>query len=310
MAAIDLSGVRLARAAEQIAKAPGARTRARHETRVATRATALAAQVERLLRAYGLQLFYDHRRSLLRGKVPVRKRLTRAELEREMLDLLTRFGLAQSRDAANSVGEWEFTPTLWREVEASRRTKVVLLIEETDTMVRESLQRLIGEATREVPRPTQAEVARRIARTWFGGTTSEAVRRGSAEERRSTADWRRGKPAPGVTPDFQESIFSFERASTIARTELAASENVGIVAGLTAAGFKTASWSARPFDGRSGKRAHHRLNGETIEIEAITEKDVSRYFTTPLGNRMPYPGWHGGPVADLANCRCFLVGRA
>lgn len=309
-AALDLRlELHAARRAEVLAKGAGDRKRAHAQKRVATRATALAVQVERLLRTYGLQRYREEKRRLLRGRAAFAKQLTRADLERELLDVLRRFGLAQMTDAGKRTGrgDFEIVPELWNEVQSARQTKVVLLIEETDAKIRESLDAIVGDALNETPRPTSSEIGRRIARSWFGPTLKTNPGRGTRAEDRMTADWRR-RETGGLRPGEQEYLFSFDRAATIARTELASAENAGIVAGVQAAGFPRLRWNAAPDDGRSGRRRHYEMRGETVFVEAIVENDESGWFILPSGIRTPYPQWPGLPASEMVNCRCFGTG--
>lgn len=283
----------------QLAKAAGDRRRVEHQRRVATRANGLAVRIERLLRAYGLQRFAEIRRRLSRPRFGIRKQnLTRADLEQELLDVLRRFGLAQMTDAGKRTGQggFEIVPEIWNEVQDTRQTKVSLLIEETDQQIRDSLDRIVGDALNETPRPTAAEVGRRIARSWFGPSTSSIPRRGEASE------------AAAIE---QERLFSFDRAATIARTELAQAENAGIVQGLVAAGFVTAGWNAQRDPERSGERAHYLMNDHApIQVEAIVTMDESGWFELPSGILTPYPQWSGLPAGESVNCGCFLTGRS
>lgn len=282
---------------------------------VQTRSTAFATQIERLLREYGLQVYNSERRRLLRGKMPVKlkKRLTRKELETQLQDLMTRFGVAQMNDAGGraSAGSFSVTPQLLAEIAQEKQQKVKLLIDGTDSKIRQSLKDIFTQASREVPKPTQAEIGRRIARSWFGPTTRENPGRATRAENRMTADWRRVGDfgQPGTRPGEQEHLFSFTRAATIARTELAQIESNGIIKGLIAAGFTKVAWTARVNDGRSATRMHYKMNKHPpIPIEAIVNKVKAQWFQLPSGIFAPYPNWIGLPAGETVNCRCFPTG--
>lgn len=280
------------------------------QRQVETRANGLAAQVERLLRAYGKQVLRQQERKLRRGQVKLVKSLTRKQLERQLFDVLMRYGLAQVKQAGRTAGHagFEVTPQLLQQLAQDKQNKVKLLIGETEDKIRRSLKEIQRQALSETPRPSHTEIGRRIARSWFGRTLRENPGRGTRAEERLTADWRRGQTG-GPRPGEQEYLFSFDRAATIARTELAQTENLGIVQGIIDAGFARVEWVARPNDGRSGDRRHYMMNNHApIEVEAIIEDDRENWFTLPSGVRAPYPNWTGLPAGETVNCRCFAQG--
>lgn len=255
-----------------------------HANAVEARSRAFALGIERLLRAYGRTLYDQQLRASRRLRLSFSKGLTRKQLEAELRDLFERFGLAQMADGGRrATGEFEIHPTLLRDIVRDKEIKVRLIIRETERATRESLRRILTDALGEEPRPTQGDVARRIARQWFGPA------------RKSTAG--------GVE---QERLFSFERARTIARTELAQSENAGIVQGLVAAQVELVRWTAQTNDGKSGPREHWKMNDHPpIEVAAMTENDESGWFKLPSGIRTPYPQWSGLPAGETISCRCF-----
>lgn len=199
----------------------------------------------------------------------------------ELLALMERYGIRQFVDAGKTAatgagGRWALKPKVKDEFLAQLAHKVQLIVGETRDQVNDSLRSLLRESLDEEPRPSTEEIARRIARQWHG-------------------------PAEG-----RESLFSFERAELIARTELAQAENAGIAEGFAQSGVERVAWLAST-DGKSGDRHHERMNGKTITVEAMRGDDESKWFLTPLGNRMPWPAWSGAPVGEIARCRCTLV---
>ena len=256
-----------------------------HGRAVATRGRALALHIERLLREYGKTIYDREMRALRQRKTGFSKRLTRTQLEAELLDVLQRFGLAQMADAGErAAGAFEIQPRLFREVMDAKEIKVRLLVEETEAKTRESLRQIITEALEESPRPSQGDVARRIARQWFGPA----------------------RKTIGENAEEQERLFSFRRAAAIARTELAGAENVGITMGLQAAGVDLVEWVAQPDDGKSGKRRHYEMNDHPpVKLEAIVAQDRTGWFELPSGIRTPHPQWAGLPAGETINCRCF-----
>jgi hypothetical protein len=89
--------------------------------------------------------------------------------------------------------------------------------------------------------------------------------------------------------------FSPERAALIAQTELAQSENTGIYEGYKEVGIEEIEWLAHR-DGRSGDRHHEKMHKVRVR--------VGEYFTTPLGNKLRYPGDPMGPIKETISCRC------
>lgn len=208
--------------------------------------------------------------------------------EEELRALLLRFGLRQASDSATKTAEsLGVTALIPRSIEADAlarkpvKIKIFQLLvdsleehalnitKETKRLVRDDVRRTLDIALNEPRVPGSAEIARRIARTIFSSTD--------------------GKEAYA---------FSFERANLIARTELVQVENTGINAGMEIAGVKRIEWLAYT-DGLSGDRHHERMDGKTIAL--------GDYFTTPLGNRVRYPGDPSAPIEETANCRCTIV---
>lgn len=208
--------------------------------------------------------------------------------EEELRKLLLRFGLRRARDAAEQQGE-EFGLSVLiprtLETEALQRKPVSIKVfqplvdgieaqaaaisEETKRIIRADVKRTLDIALREERQPSNAALARRIARTVFTGEDGKG-----------------------------SYAFSFERANLIARTEMVQVENTGIVTGMAIAGVDRIEWLAYT-DGKSGDRHHERMDGVVI--------NVGEYFTTPLGNRVRYPGDPAAPIAETANCRCTIA---
>jgi len=311
-----------------ITKAAISRTRWRDRTRAAVdaRARAMAPQMQRLLMRVGAREL-ERTLHVRRGTVALAKgsesgassRETEQSaryfdaadpLEVELLELLMRYGVRQFSEAADSAaaatgGTWRLPPSLMGDIAEEKQNKVILIMESTTWEVREAIKRLVVEAERESPRPSSSELARRIARTWFGPPSDISPGRGTAEEARVTADWRRTQR--DIEGGSRESLFSFERSYVIARTELQQVEVAGAARGYTDSGVEVVGWLAFPNDGRSGRREHWRMNGETITVAAMNGKDSSQWFELPSGIRCPYPGWIGLPASDAVSCRCGLA---
>ena len=232
--------------------------------------------------------------------------------EEEMYRLLVRYGMLAYDDggkrASKSAGaKWSAPPGILAEMAATKGNKVVLLIKDTEDEVRRALDALMAQSATEYPRPSVKEVARRIARQWFGPEAIGEIGRGTEREAQMTADWRR--TTEQIEGGGREHLFSFERAYTIARTETAQAENLGIKQGYTDAGVDKVKWLAYPDDGRSGKRMHWKMNKHPpIDVvDMNNESDSSGWFTLPSGWKTPYPNWMGLPAGETVNCRCTIV---
>lgn len=287
-----------------------ARFRNTANNKVGSAATPFARQLRAILRRWG---HAEIRRLMRGGDLAVRKAARDGDLEAELEALMIRFGVKQFADAAergaNAVGaSWDTTPEILAEVIRDKQQKVVLLADETRALARESVRNIVGQAVLEVPRPTAAELGRRLARSWFGPPRradgpGDRLGRDGELEGNLTADWRRDTPEPGtLRPGEHEYLFSFDRAATIARTELSQVENAGTARGLSDAGVEKVKWNSPGNDGRSGKRRHYLMNRhKPITVVAMNGSDRSKWFKLPSGSRAPYPNWIGLPASDAVN---------
>lgn len=208
--------------------------------------------------------------------------------EEELRALLLRFGLRRAADAAKAqakeLGADILIPrSLETDALAGKPVKIQVfqslvdgieaqagaISEETKAIIRREVKQTLDIALREGKQPSTQDIARRLARTIFTGKDGKG-----------------------------SYAFSFERANLIARTELVQVENTGIVTGMQMVGVERIEWLAYT-DGKSGDRHHERMDGKTIA--------VGEYFTTPLGNKLRYPGDPMAPIAETANCRCTVA---
>jgi hypothetical protein len=213
-----------------------------------------------------------------------------ADAEKELAELLSRFSVAQAKDASVRTGVTpgikqvadprrlerqfagkEFKLKIFTVMDRWSTTHAKKISKETRRMVKESIMRVLQDASKEKPLPSAGEMARRI-RTQFHGR----------DETKRVYAW------------------SPERAALIARTELTQAENTGAYEGYKALDEVSdrkirVRWLAKR-DGRSGDRHHERMHGKEVS--------VGKKFTTPLGNKMRYPGDPTAPIEELANCRC------
>ena len=246
-----------------------------------TRAKAMAKDIEKWLGSFGDRLMRDAI-SEMRGKpVPVSKANLTKEQQR-VLDIITRHGLRQMRDAG---GEWMDGYVIpGRRVEAFIREKEILvqgLSKDIEREFRKSLAGAMSVWMAEIPRPSMGSIARRIRENFF-------IKPDKVTGERLT-------PIPGGQ-GLVRTIHG--RAELIARTEMATARNTGHMQGMEAAGIKYKEWVAVTSDRKSGKvRRHYDMDGVRVP--------VGQDFTLPDGTKMPAPGI--GPIHQIANCRCTVV---
>lgn len=239
--------------------------------RVDARASPFARALEQWLLRYAR---IEAARAMREANV-VRKADDDAEMERELRDLIRRFGMRQVADAARGAGA---PPQLVDDALAGKPVKIkwfyeyaghvertaTRIIGTTKTQVREAVRGIVREGREEGSAP--GEIARRV-RTQLHG------------------------------PDAAGRIHAFspERAALIARTELVQAENAGIMAGYEATGVQEIEWLSYQ-DGRSGERHHERMNGKRVKL--------GEEFELPSGAKLRYPGDMRAPIGETANCRC------
>jgi hypothetical protein len=224
-------------------------------------------------------------------------------LSGRLAELVTRFGVAQAVDGAEGAirqvlpAATTARPSILGERQNRRREHVPGLPEDEDVILppgvfddertlpdlantfyrraesveietRQEVYRLIRqtieEAQRETPLPSSSTIARRIRDRMSG-----------------------------------LSAHSWERAFTIARTELGIAENTGIVEGYKATGVEALEWIAVTTDRRSGARKHWEMDGVIVPI--------GESFRLPSGVRVRYPLDPLGPVGEVINCRCSVA---
>ena len=186
-----------------------------------------------------------------------------------LLALIERFGVRQYHDSANRAevliaGFGSARPgILGRELPdvAAMQARAGSVAIDTRAEIYRMIQQIIADAQFEDPTPSNTVIARRI-RNAVSGLSS----------------------------------FSFERAYTIARTEMGIAENTGAVAGYKALGVDKIEWIAVTTDRRSGERRHWEMDGAQISI--------GDKFTLPSGARLSHPLDPFGPVGEIVNCRC------
>jgi hypothetical protein len=220
--------------------------------------------------------------------------------EKELLDLLVKFGLRQvsaagSRTAADLDGEWLLAPNLVASVIREKEILVQRLMADVREQVRGSIRQIMLDAERERPKPSVGEIARRI-RTQFHGS-------GGGYARGPLADVTEAEF--GILPtEIQRTygkplyVFSPERAALIARTESAQNESKGIFEGMKASGIEQIEWLSSG-SSNHGNRRHDLMNGKIVS--------VGEYFKTPLGHRMRYPCDPKAPISETANCGCTFA---
>lgn len=284
----------------------------RHNMQVASRARPLSAAILRWMRKVAQERHRQAVAALSRGGVRGLKRSAVAKakvedlsaLELELHNLLHKYGLMEGQEAGRQIIRgWKIRPEILEEWNRALVNKVVLISRETEDKVRQSLKNIITDALNEQPAPSANEVGRRIARQWFGPGGRDVPSRGSAAEARVTADWRRTQE--DIDAGGREYLFSFARAQTIARTELAKVRNAAVIEAYVDAGVEMLVWNAYGNDGRSGERRHYEMDGKMISLADAKGTDPNKWFKLPSGIRTPWPMWEGLPAGESVNCRCF-----
>lgn len=232
-------------------------------------AAIFAADEARKVRAHRAR-----RRKLSKAAAP-----GQAQLEKELLRILVTFGVrsvdnAGSAMAARLDGDWVVTPSLIQMITRQKQVKIQQLVGNTKRRVRDQVRKIMLDANRERPRPSIAEIARRI--------------RVQVVELPPLAG--------AVQPEM---IARANRAAAIAETESTQNENTGIAEGMIAADVDEIEWLAHT-DGKSGDRHHERMNGKRITIAAMRGSDRSKWFRMPSGARLRYPADPSGPISETA----------
>lgn len=258
-------------------------------------AAALAAWLRKLARLEAQRALRDPAAYAV-GRVAVEKARapTESDLRGELERLLRMFGLRTAGDAANrTAGEVVIPASLYRDATATKDVRIAWfweleretvrkvddVLESTRQAARDSVKRILVDASREKVQPSVGELARRIRTSFTGPGEVERPHRVHATE------------------DGRVFAFSSERAALIARTETVQAENTGIFGGYVATGVEEVEWLAYS-DGRSGDRHHERMKGERVRI--------GESFVLPSGAKLRYPGDPLGPISETANCRCTL----
>jgi len=245
------------------------------------RAQQMAARLRPWLAKFSAQVI-DETIKQAKPFFEVRKQDTDEDLRAELLAILESFGLQAYNEAGQDgarmgAGQWRVQPTKLNEFIRNKEIHLKNIMEETRGLVTSNVREIIADALQEVPRPSTGEIARRIRRT-FAGPGQLGAMDSSAEDR----GW----------------VFSPERAMLIARTEMVQDYNTGIADGMEVAGVEFVKWLSYN-DGKSGDREHGQMQGKVIRL--------GDYFTTPLGNRLRYPGDPSAPIKEIANCRCGIA---
>jgi hypothetical protein len=232
--------------------------------RVEVRSNALAGAVQSWLQRYTAEVL---RTAGVRKGRAIRK-ADDAGAEGQLAELLARFGLSQAADAQGRAVELVRRRTSLGTLRLSDFSGLSDEIAEhaaaigqdvRDTVL-ERISAIVDDAQHEDPPVTQAEVARRI-RADIGDSD----------------------------------VFSFERAMRISRTELAVSENTGLVQGYKAAGIAEIEWLG--YRAPKFARRHDLMIGERAEVDGGT-------FELPSGVVVRYPGDPRAPVGEIVHCRC------
>jgi hypothetical protein len=184
---------------------------------------------------------------------------------------------------------WKLTPGAIDDASEQIADRVHLIYKDTEDAVRDSLRRIVGDALKETPQPSGGEIARRIARQWMGASSGAVPTRRADDEAIE-----------------REHLFSYTRASTIARNEVANTRLAGTAQAYADVGVETVAWMSYGNDGRSSERKHYLMADKEISVEAMKASDPDGWFRLPRGERTPYPKWWGLSASESVNCRCAL----
>jgi len=238
-----------------------------NDARVDAQTKPLGKAVAEWLENYAEEMARRTIRDLKAGRLDIAKATNDKALEKQLLDILAKFGLRQIGTSGKATaqaldGEWLQRPGLLDDVIAAKEIQVTRIVRRSLVAVRRSLSEIFATAAREKPTPSVGAIARRIAAKLHG------------------------------PPKGRVYAFSPERAALVARTESVQNEGMAIDEGMVSAGVAETEWIART-DGKSGDRHHERMNGKRAKI--------GEKFTTPLGNKLRYPGDPRGPIKETAN---------
>lgn len=217
---------------------------------------------------------------LMQSQTKIHKADTRQDMDRELLEILTRYGLRYAnetgRKAAESVGndQWELTPKFVSDYARTKEVQVQIIGDETRKLIRDSLQNLFANAMNETPRPGVGSLVRRIKLLWESG-----------------------EPDPGA--EYSRSpVFSRARAELIARTELVQIQGEAKSEAYKQSGVKLVRWLS--YSGLfAGGRGHDKLNKKTSPLGTP--------FILPDGTPIRWPGDALAPIKHTANCRCDIA---
>jgi len=271
------------RAAPRSEAAPRARRfRGRHGREVESRAKALERKIAQILERQVKDLVAEAVRGLNK-RSPVHKALSKTD--RQLLTLLTHYGLMQVRDGGESLGQGKFvmSPKFERTFLAQNKILVQELGANVREAFREGVQRAFVEWRSEDPPPGVREIARRLR---IGQLTTP--------DDWGADDARFLKPLSTST-----SIHGLaSRARTIARTEIGRARNAGKVEGMKLAGFTHHKWSS--YSDIHSRKGHAKMNGQV--------RPIGEPFDNPdTGAEIKYPGDPSANPSETINCRCTVV---
>lgn len=238
----------------------------------------------------------------IKKPLPIKKD-NRSDIENELLAILSVYGVRQVGKAGSLTseafgGSWKIKPSLVSQIIASKQIAIKNIIDTVQSSVNSQIQSLLTDAQKEEPRPSVGEVARRLSLQFFGpgeGAGGLGFKEDKLSPGVEVGPNKFLNTQTGIAGDSWVYTFSSARSSLIARTESSINENTGIYAGYEQAeaiGIEwVSSWSLN-----HGDRRHDKMDGKKIKF--------GEYFTTPLGNKMRYPGDPDGPIKELANCGC------
>jgi hypothetical protein len=246
-----------------------AETMARQRKRIARNQRALAPLIARWLRKVAKAELEEAIRGIKTGKLKLRKASLSAS-DKELLDLLVKFGLRQIDAAGNDLaigygGEWEISPKLVEEIIRQKKIHITKLSRTIKQEVLAEIRRIVAKANRQDPRPSVGQLARTL------------------RERFDEA-----KDPPWA--------ISSRRAALIARTESQQNESTGSFAGMDALDVEAKEWLASGNVHR-GERRHDLMDGMQVLLHEP--------FVNPTTfEELMHPGDPNADISETANCGC------
>lgn len=248
------------------------------KAQVDARARPFAGVLHRALTIQAAQLLAEFARG---GEI---SKILKAK-ETSMGELIARYGLRTARDAHGRATQIVLRDSSARVPRISEWEGYLIDVQDRGDEVtfesreafKREIQRVIEDAQAFDITPTQTDIARELRARLTGKTTFDDF-------------------VPGGDFVGFDGAFTFERASRIARTELAIAENTGLVEGYKDSGVEELEWLA--FKSPIWPRRHDKMHGKRAKVDGT--------FTLPSGVKVRFPCDPSAPVGEIVHCRCSM----